>query len=613
MRWCVILLWLVGGSALAQTTLVERLPGGKPTFVQQPTAWTANDLACVTSANEISIGGACNALGGGGGGAPTSSQYLTLATDGTLTNERVFTPGAGIAGADGGAGGTYTLTWSPSTQVNNLTVFNGANSSRTITYDLSGTDPVVTLSSSSFDVSTGTLKQGGTAVALQSRSLTAGAGLSGGGDISADRTFATDSTEAGFVASSTASCGASTAGKMGVASGLLSYCGSDNLQHFAAYGDSSGGATSLTASTLCTVATDGAPCWDSDDDLLEVGTGSVLKTMVDTNSTQTASNKTLTSAGTIAVGTGAAPKSSVGMAKIAVDGTNASTAGPHLQFTTASDNNPLFSVYPLTHGENLLLWDAYSDDAGTTWKSSNSTSNWMLGTIFGSYFLFYNTGTTAGSAITWKQAMSATGSAITFNADSSNYDTIVNGDTIAGLVTVDASADSVGIGGITTPSARLHLREPTSGNEAFRIDTAASATTDKPRMSVYQKDVTTTDATTTTLFNTTLATNTTYLVKAFITARRTGGASGSSNDSGTYELWCRGRRGGAGAVVDGTATCPWGATGCANPVVMFQVEDQTAWAVTCDASSNDVRIRVTGASANNVSWGGTIEVFPMGS
>ena len=46
---------------------------------------------------------------GGGGGAPTTSQYITLATDGTLTAERVLSPGAGLTGTDGGAGGNYTL------------------------------------------------------------------------------------------------------------------------------------------------------------------------------------------------------------------------------------------------------------------------------------------------------------------------------------------------------------------------------------------------------------------------------------------------------------------------------------------------------------------------
>jgi hypothetical protein len=47
--------------------------------------------------------------GGGGGGAPTTAQYVTLAVDGTLTNERVLTAGANITLTDGGAGSTVTV------------------------------------------------------------------------------------------------------------------------------------------------------------------------------------------------------------------------------------------------------------------------------------------------------------------------------------------------------------------------------------------------------------------------------------------------------------------------------------------------------------------------
>lgn len=45
----------------------------------------------------------------GGGGAPTTAQYVTLATDATLTNERVLTAGAGISIVDGGAGLPVTV------------------------------------------------------------------------------------------------------------------------------------------------------------------------------------------------------------------------------------------------------------------------------------------------------------------------------------------------------------------------------------------------------------------------------------------------------------------------------------------------------------------------
>lgn len=53
--------------------------------------------------------GRLTAASSGAAPAPSTAQYLTLATDATLTNERVLTPGAGLTGTDAGAGSTYTL------------------------------------------------------------------------------------------------------------------------------------------------------------------------------------------------------------------------------------------------------------------------------------------------------------------------------------------------------------------------------------------------------------------------------------------------------------------------------------------------------------------------
>ena len=49
------------------------------------------------------------AIGGGAGAAPVNAQYLVLALNGTLTAERVFVAGAGLAGTDTGANGNFTL------------------------------------------------------------------------------------------------------------------------------------------------------------------------------------------------------------------------------------------------------------------------------------------------------------------------------------------------------------------------------------------------------------------------------------------------------------------------------------------------------------------------
>jgi hypothetical protein len=47
--------------------------------------------------------------GGGGGGAPTDAEYVVMALNGTLTNERKLTAGTRITITDGGAGGNVTI------------------------------------------------------------------------------------------------------------------------------------------------------------------------------------------------------------------------------------------------------------------------------------------------------------------------------------------------------------------------------------------------------------------------------------------------------------------------------------------------------------------------
>jgi len=46
---------------------------------------------------------------GSGMGAPNNARYLVLASDATLTDERIWTPGSGLQASDGGAGGAYTV------------------------------------------------------------------------------------------------------------------------------------------------------------------------------------------------------------------------------------------------------------------------------------------------------------------------------------------------------------------------------------------------------------------------------------------------------------------------------------------------------------------------
>lgn len=83
--------------ATGTTTRVGTLVAGQNVTVVEA---TVGNVTTVT----VSASG-----GGGGGGAPTNAKYLTLGTDATLTDERVFTPSARFAYTDGGAGANYAL------------------------------------------------------------------------------------------------------------------------------------------------------------------------------------------------------------------------------------------------------------------------------------------------------------------------------------------------------------------------------------------------------------------------------------------------------------------------------------------------------------------------
>lgn len=101
-------------------------------------------------------------------GGSSKDCISTGAGSGDITDVNA---GAGIAVATPG-GPAPTVSLDMSTFVNNLTVWNAANASRTLTANLSGaTDPVITFSDASVDVTTGTLKAGGSTVATSDNTL----------------------------------------------------------------------------------------------------------------------------------------------------------------------------------------------------------------------------------------------------------------------------------------------------------------------------------------------------------------------------------------------------------------------------------------------------------
>lgn len=89
----------------------------------------------------------------------------------------------------------------------------------------------------------------------------------------------------------------------------------------------------------------------------------------------------------------------------------------------------------------------------------------------------------------------------------------------------------------------------------------------------------------------------THMVRAYVTARRTGGSSGTAEDGAGYVLSATFQ----GAAQIGTTT------------VVATHENQAGWDATLDYSANTFRIRVTGAANNNVTWHVTYRVYKVGT
>jgi hypothetical protein len=99
---------VTGGPITTSGTLTVNLDD---TAVTPDTYGDANNVAQITVDQQGRITDCVEVAiaGGGGGGAPVGASYVCISADGTLTNERVLTAGAGITVTDGGANGNVTI------------------------------------------------------------------------------------------------------------------------------------------------------------------------------------------------------------------------------------------------------------------------------------------------------------------------------------------------------------------------------------------------------------------------------------------------------------------------------------------------------------------------
>lgn len=143
---------------------------------------------------------------------------------------------------------------------------------------------------------------------------------------------------------------------------------------------------------------------------------------------------------------------------------------------------------------------------------------------------------------------------------------------------------------------RLYSGQTKITNDDFKKDLRQIVNTDPGE---YTATVSTTDATVTSLMTLTIPASTTVAIHGYVTARRTGGSSGTAEDGAYYE------RAVAIKNVAGTATIVGSVASIAT------MEDQAGWDCTFDVTGATVRCRITGAASNNVNWKGTFKVVKV--
>jgi hypothetical protein len=106
----------------------------------------------------------------------------------------------------------------------------------------------------------------------------------------------------------------------------------------------------------------------------------------------------------VGIGTTTVPHGSVGAAKLALDGTQASADGPHVQLTTSEDDYPVLQVLCMEHDNVQLRFDSYWD--GTFSRSSDAGSNFNINKNNDLLRFQYDSGVAQGALVTYDTGLS---------------------------------------------------------------------------------------------------------------------------------------------------------------------------------------------------------------
>lgn len=118
---------------------------------------------------------------------------------------------------------------------------------------------------------------------------------------------------------------------------------------------------------------------------------------------------------------------------------------------------------------------------------------------------------------------------------------------------------------------------------------------------LFESRTTTSDATPKTIRTFGAPRETTTLIEAVVTARRTGGAAGAQEDGAAYRVAAAFKNVGGTATQIGATAAP------------FAMEDQAGWGVAFVPSGANVMLQAAGAADNEIAWHMTATVYKVGS
>lgn len=163
-----------------------------------------------------------------------------------------------------------------------------------------------------------------------------------------------------------------------------------------------------------------------------------------------------------------------------------------------------------------------------------------------------------------------------------------DGSALAAVMAADRATGYVGFGAAAgVIEAKVHVIQPTVGQNVLKLQSTTGG--DDPTQDFLQARGLTTNNTITTIVNIAIPASHACFLDAYVVARRTGGTAGTAEDCAAYIIR---------ALANQVA-------GAANIVAQSQTvigESQAAWDCVFDANSTNVRIRVTGATNNNITW-----------